>query len=115
MCFRLERSLTQSLRQQQDEAYEVSLRADQEKERLKQLEREKIIQQQLDEEAERNAEVQRKEVNIEILKCFWSAVAPIFTISYICLFLFDETQTGYRSSKSGNGIADLTPTRRKPS
>lgn len=61
--FRLERSLTQSLRQQQDEAYEVSLRADQEKERLKQLEREKIIQQQLDEEAERNAEVQRKEVS----------------------------------------------------
>lgn len=59
---RLERNLTQTLRQQQDEAYEQSLRADQEKERLKQLEAQKIIQQQLDEEAELVAEQQRKEV-----------------------------------------------------
>lgn len=54
--------MTQTLRQQQDEAYEQSLRADQEKERLRQLEKEKIIQKQLDEEAELFAEQQRKEV-----------------------------------------------------
>lgn len=77
MCFRLERSLTQSLRQQQDEAYEVSLRADQEKERLKQLEREKIIQQQLEEEAERNAEVQRKEVSVDT-ELFPGGIGPHF-------------------------------------
>lgn len=64
---RLERSLTQTLRQQQDEAYEQSLRADQEKERLRQLEKEKIIQKQLDEEAELFAEQQRKEVWSSIL------------------------------------------------
>lgn len=63
---RLERSLTQTLRQQQDEAYEQSLRADQEKERLKQLEKEKLIQKQLDEEAELFAEQQRKEVRSRI-------------------------------------------------
>lgn len=37
----MERSLNASLRQQQDEAYEVSLRADQEKERMKMEERQK--------------------------------------------------------------------------
>lgn len=44
--FRLERSFTQTLRLQQDEAYEESLRADQEKERLKELAREEIRQQE---------------------------------------------------------------------
>lgn len=52
----------QSIRQQQDEAYEVSLKADQEKERLKRLEQEKILQQQLEEEEERRAREKRKEV-----------------------------------------------------
>lgn len=46
---RLERSFTQSLRQQQDEAYEVSLRADQEKERRRQDEL--AEQRRLEEEA----------------------------------------------------------------
>lgn len=58
---RFERSLTQSLRQQQDEAYEQSLKADQEKERLKELERaekQKILDSI---EAEIQAEQQKKE------------------------------------------------------
>uniref|UniRef100_A0A1A9W0Q3 UBX domain-containing protein n=1 Tax=Glossina brevipalpis TaxID=37001 RepID=A0A1A9W0Q3_9MUSC len=38
---RLERNFTQTLRRQQDEAYRQSLRADEEKERLRQMEREK--------------------------------------------------------------------------
>lgn len=59
---RLERSLTQSLRQQQDEAYEVSLRADQEKERMKQLERDEIQRQLQAVENERLAELEKKQV-----------------------------------------------------
>jgi len=58
---RLERNLNQTLRQQQDEAYELSLKADQEKERLKQLEREEIQRQQQAFEDEIQAEQQRKE------------------------------------------------------
>lgn len=50
------------MRQQQDEAYEVSLRADQEKERLKQLERDEILRQQRAFEDELLAEQQRKDV-----------------------------------------------------
>lgn len=60
--FSFERKFVQDLRQQQDEAYELSLRADQEKERLKQLEKEKLLQQQLQEEAERLEEQRQKEV-----------------------------------------------------
>lgn len=52
----------QDLRQQQDEAYEVSLKADQEKERLKQLEKERMLQQQLQEEAEVLEKQRQKEV-----------------------------------------------------
>lgn len=59
----MERNLTQALRQQQDEAYEVSLRADQEKERLKQLERDEMLRQQQAFEDEVQAEQQRKEVS----------------------------------------------------
>ncbi|XP_035794477.1 FAS-associated factor 2-like [Anopheles albimanus] len=64
---RLERDLTQTLRQQQDEAYQRSLQADQEKQRRKQQEREEArrIQDAID--AERRAEEQRKE-DIERLK-----------------------------------------------
>lgn len=58
---RLERSLTQSLRQQQDEAYEESLRADQEKERQKQLLREEAQREQDAISAELQAVLQRKE------------------------------------------------------
>lgn len=57
-----ERKFVQDLRQQQDEAYEESLRADQEKERLKQMERDRILQQQLQEEAERLEKQREKEV-----------------------------------------------------
>lgn len=53
----------QDLRQQQDEAYELSLKADQEKERLKQLEKERVLQEQLQEEAERLEKQRQKEVS----------------------------------------------------
>lgn len=59
---RLERSLTQSLRQQQDEAYEESLKADQEKERQKQLLKEEQQRRQDAINAEIMAGLQRKEV-----------------------------------------------------
>lgn len=45
-CFREERSQTQILRQQQDEAYQASLRADQEKDRKKREEEEQIRQEE---------------------------------------------------------------------
>lgn len=53
----------QDLRQQQDEAYELSLKADQEKERLKQLEKDRVLQEQLKEEAERLEKQRQKEVS----------------------------------------------------
>lgn len=59
---RREREFAQTLRQQQDQAYEESLRVDREKERLRQLEREQKIQRQLEEEAELEAERQRRQV-----------------------------------------------------
>jgi FAS-associated factor 2 len=66
---REERSFNQTLREQQDVAYQESLRADQEKERLRResLEREKQVEQdamqrQLDEIRRREEIVQRKEV-----------------------------------------------------
>lgn len=62
-----ERKFVQDLRQQQDEAYEESLRADQEKERLKQMEKDKILQQQQQEEAERLEKQRQKEVGDSII------------------------------------------------
>lgn len=64
---RLERSFTQSLRQQQDEAYEESLRADEEKERQKQVEREEIMRVERAQQDERQAEEDRKNVGILVL------------------------------------------------
>lgn len=67
--FSLERSLTQTLRLQQDEAYEVSLRADQEKERVRQeeLERQRLEQQALDDAVQ--AEIDRKAVSFLSVNC----------------------------------------------
>ena len=59
---RLERNLTQTLRQQQDEAYRQSLRADEEKERLRQLEREREREAEEALERERQAAERRKQV-----------------------------------------------------
>uniref|UniRef100_A0A1B0CVU1 UBX domain-containing protein n=2 Tax=Lutzomyia longipalpis TaxID=7200 RepID=A0A1B0CVU1_LUTLO len=72
---RLERSLTQSLRKQQDEAYEQSLKADQEKERRKQEEKEEQLRQQQAIEAEKQAEVERKN-NIARLKIDMASEVP---------------------------------------
>lgn len=72
---RLERSLNQSIRQQQDVAYELSLKADQEKERKRQEEiaKQRRIQEEL--EAEREAEHQRK-VDIENMKLELASTVP---------------------------------------
>ena len=72
---RLERDLTQTLRQQQDEAYHASLRADQEKERRKQLELEEEKRKQEQIEAELLAEIERKE-NVEKLKMELATKVP---------------------------------------
>lgn len=64
---RLERSVNQSIRQQQDVAYEQSLRADQEKERKKQEEREAIRRVEEEQEQQRQAEHQRK-IDLENMK-----------------------------------------------
>lgn len=59
---RLERSLTQTLRAQQDVAYEESLRADQEKERKRQIERENQERIEKEIQAEHDAEERRLEL-----------------------------------------------------
>lgn len=61
---RAERSATQSLRQQQDRAYEESLRADQEKDRKR--EEERLVREK--EEAQRVAELNAKEMKIQQIK-----------------------------------------------
>lgn len=60
---RLESNLRQSLRQQQDEAYEESLRADEEKERRKRQEREELMRIQREEEERIRAEQEKKDVS----------------------------------------------------
>lgn len=67
--FRAERSATQSLRQQQDQAYEESLRADQEKDRKREEERRAREEQEAKEKAELNAqemEIQRVKIEKEL-------------------------------------------------
>ncbi|KAI9576554.1 FAS-associated factor 2 [Glossina fuscipes] len=60
---RLERNFTQTLRRQQDEAYRQSLRADEEKERLRQMERERerAVEETLKREKE-EAEKRKEEI-----------------------------------------------------
>lgn len=53
----MERNFTQTLRAQQDEAYQESLRADQEKERLREIQRQAV----LDEERKRREELEEEE------------------------------------------------------
>ncbi|XP_063602128.1 FAS-associated factor 2-like [Penaeus indicus] len=64
---RQERELTAALRLQQDEDYQESLRADQEKERKRQQEREEIERKEM-EEREREEEQRREKDNIRRLK-----------------------------------------------
>lgn len=59
---RLERSMTQTLRQQQDLAYEESLRADQEKERKKKEEKEKKRLEEVEKQRLEDEEKSRREV-----------------------------------------------------
>lgn len=67
--FRAERSATQSLRQQQDRAYEESLRADQEKDRKREEERKAREEQEAREKEQLNAqelEIQRIRLEKEL-------------------------------------------------
>ncbi|XP_022224868.1 FAS-associated factor 2 [Drosophila obscura] len=60
---RLERNFTQTLRRQQDEAYEQSLLADEEKERIRQRERDVVRQaQEAEERARQNVELRKQEI-----------------------------------------------------
>lgn len=59
----MERILNQSIREQQDEAYMESLRADQEKQRQRELEREEIRKIELEKERLIQEELMKKLVN----------------------------------------------------
>lgn len=60
---RLERNFTQTLRRQQDEAYEQSLLADEEKERQRQRERDAVKQaEEAEERARRDVELRKEEI-----------------------------------------------------
>lgn len=72
---RLERSVNQSIRQQQDAAYEQSLREDQEKERRKQEERDAIRRAEEEREREKLVELQRK-VDLENMKLELASSVP---------------------------------------
>lgn len=61
---RLERSMTQELRQQQDAAYLESLKADQEKDRKKREAEEKKRQEEAEKQRLIDEERQRKEVSL---------------------------------------------------
>lgn len=61
MYYRAERSAAQSLRQQQDRAYEESLRADQEKDRRREEERRAREEQEAREKEQLNAQEQEIE------------------------------------------------------
>lgn len=72
MYFRAERSAAQSLRQQQDRAYEESLRADQEKDRKREEERKAREEQEAREKEELNAqelEIQRIQLQKQLAIC----------------------------------------------
>jgi FAS-associated factor 2 len=60
---RYERNVTQTLRQQQDEAYLASLKADQEKEKRKQEEFKKQQEAELENQRKINEEIERIDVN----------------------------------------------------
>ncbi|XP_063851971.1 FAS-associated factor 2-like [Scylla paramamosain] len=72
---RQERELTAALRLQQDEDYQMSLRADQEKERRKQAEREEA-QRREQEEREKQEDQQRERDNIRRQKMEWVDRVP---------------------------------------
>ncbi|KAK4306942.1 hypothetical protein Pmani_021265 [Petrolisthes manimaculis] len=72
---RQEREMTAALRLQQDEDYQMSLRADQEKERRKQQEREEA-ERKVEEERKIEEERQREEDNIKRLKVEWQERIP---------------------------------------
>lgn len=67
-CCREERNQTQVLRQQQDEAYLASLRADQEKERKKKEERERKKKKEEEVQQQKLAEERRRQVRAEGLQ-----------------------------------------------
>jgi FAS-associated factor 2 len=62
LCHRVERSFNQTLRRQQDEAYALSLRADEEKERRRRQEQERREEEERQIREAEEAERLRKEV-----------------------------------------------------
>lgn len=87
---RLERSFTQSLRQQQDEAYELSLRADQEKERRKQeeLEEQRRAQEAVEEERRREEEAKDRIARLKIDLAAEVPSEPAADEPHTMMFLF---------------------------
>lgn len=73
LVFREERNQTQVLRQQQDEAYLASLRADQEKDRKKREEEEQLRQEEEKVRQTALAEERRRRVSLSFV---WRDVQP---------------------------------------
>jgi FAS-associated factor 2 len=78
---RLERSMTQTLRQQQDAAYLESLQIDKEKERKKREEKERLRQLELEKQRKEQEEIDRREVSNYDLKIIdgmiWNSIINI--------------------------------------
>lgn len=73
---RMERSLNQTLRAQQDQAYEDSLQADREKERLKRLDQ----QRREEEERQRRESERQEQLERDVSTCIFE-VLEVFNIS----------------------------------
>lgn len=72
----MERSLNQTLRAQQDQAYEDSLQADREKERLKRLDQ----QRREEEERQRRESERQEQLERDVSTCIFE-VLEVFNIS----------------------------------
>uniref|UniRef100_A0A8C5IK00 FAS-associated factor 2 n=1 Tax=Junco hyemalis TaxID=40217 RepID=A0A8C5IK00_JUNHY len=97
---REERNQTQVLRQQQDEAYLASLRADQEKERKKKEERERKKKKEEEVQQQKLAEERRRQVRAEGLQCPWDAW-PAGGIALSCLGL-EHSRGSWGSCAAGD-------------
>lgn len=108
---RIERSFNQTLRRQQDEAYEESLRADQEKERQRCLELEKLEterkKQKLLEEAERERKEELKRQKMELLNLIPSEPPARDPETVSILFKMPNGDRLERRFKHSNTLRDV--------
>ncbi|ALC39987.1 Faf [Drosophila busckii] len=108
---RLERNLTQTLRRQQDEAYEQSLLADEEKERQRQRELEAVRQQQeAEERVRRDVELRKEEIarqKIELASLVPSEPASDAADAIAVVFKLPNGTRLERRFQQSNSILDV--------